>query len=151
MDGREGHSVNPPEPAEPRKPLELRFERTDRHGNTSGGVSFRLSFTPRPAAMAVKLQLVEPPTMAFRSLKTFPPGRRNQLETMRDKLQEQLSPKDRNKAPRGEQRSFLLKQIDTLESQMWYVDFYNEVQGKAKIHFRVFTEVDGRQVVLAST
>ena len=151
VEGREGHAVEPSEPAEPKAPLELSFPRTDRHGNTADKVAFRLNFTQRPAAMLVRLQLLEPPPTSFRSLKGNAEIRRNQLEIMRDEVQKKLNPRDKDKAPRGAERSRLMAQLDDIEMNMWYIDFYNEVQGKAKIHFRIFTEVDGRQVVLAST
>jgi len=151
VEGREGHAVEPSEPAEPKAPLELSFPRTDRHGNTADRVAFRLNFTQRPAAMTVKLQLLEPPSTVFRSLKGVAEIRRNQLEIMRDEVQKALNPKDKDKAPKGQERSNLIRQLDAIEQELWYINFYTDVQGKAKIHLRLFNEVDGRQVVLAST
>jgi len=151
VEGREGHVVDPPEPAEPKKPLGLRFPRKDRYGNTPDGVAFRLSFTPRPAAMLVKLQLFEPPAASFRSLKGNVEIRRNQLEIVRDKVQKELNPADPNQAPQGANKARLGAQLDEIDMNTWYIDFYDQVHEKAKIHFRVFTEIDGRQVVLATT
>jgi len=151
VEGREGHAVDPPEPAELKKPLELSFPRKDRNGNTPDRVAFRINFNPRPAAMSVKLQLLEPPPTSFRALKGQAEIRRNQLEIVRDELNKKLNPANQAQAPTGEERSGLLRDLDGIEMNMWYIDFYNEVQEKATIHFRVFTEIDGREVVLAST
>ena len=151
VEGRDGYLVNPEGPAQPKKPFEISFPRTDRHGNTADKAALRLTFTLRPAAMSVKLQLTEPPPTIFRDLKGQAAIARNQLENLRDQLEKQLNPQDKNKAPRGTQRSLLSAQIDEIEMRMWYIDFYIEVQGNAKIHFRIFTEVDEHQVILAST
>lgn len=151
VEGREGHVVEPPEPAELKKPLQIGFPRKDRNGNTPDGVVFRLTLNPRPAAMSVKLQLLEPPPTSFRALKGQAEIRRNQLEIVRDELNKKLKPANRDQAPKGEEKSRLLRDLDGIEMNMWYIDFYNEVQGKATIHYRVFTKIDGREVVLAST
>jgi len=95
--------------------------------------------------------LLEPPSTVFRSLKGVAEIRRNQLEIMRDEVQKALNPKDKDKAPKGQERSNLIRQLDAIEQELWYINFYTDVQGKAKIHLRLFNEVDGRQVVLAST
>ena len=151
IEGQKDYSLSPPEPADAKTPLELRFDRTDRHGNTATMVAFKLTFTARPAAMLARLQLLEPPSTYFRTLNRGAAAQRNPLEVMRDQIQKQLNPKDKEKAPRGDQRALLNMQLTKLEKAMWYIDFYNAVQDKAKIHFRILTEVDGRQVVLAST
>jgi tRNA A-37 threonylcarbamoyl transferase component Bud32 len=150
VEGREGHTVEPAGPADPEEPLLLSFPRTDRHGNTADRVAFRLSFTPRATAMQVKVQLLEPPRQAFRPLRGNAPLLRTGLEMQHDQLDKQLHPKNKE-PPRGTERSRLNAQVDAVEKQLWYVKFYEEVQGKATIHFRLFTEVDGREVVLAST
>ena len=151
VEGRKGHSTDPPEPAVPRDPFELHFVRTDRHGNSADKAAFRLIFTPRSTAMSVRVQLLEPPSTLLRGLEGKDVMLRNQREIQRDQLERQLRPKDKDKAPRGLERSALLKQIELREKEMWYLDFYEEVHGKAKIHFRIFTEVDGRKLILATT
>jgi hypothetical protein len=151
VEGREGYLVDPEGAAQPKKPFEISFPRTDRHGNTTDKAALRLTFTPRPAAMLAKLQLIEPPPTAFRELKGQAAIVRNQLENLRDQLQKQLNPQDKDKAPRGNQRSLLSAQIDEIEKRMWYVDFYIEVHGNAKVHFRILAEVEEHQVIFAST
>ena len=150
VEGREGHATEPAEPTL-REPFELHFPRTDRHGNTADRAAFRVLFTPRSTAMSVRVQLLEPPSTFFRGLGGTALIQRNQRETVLKKLGDQLSPKDKDKAPRGAERSQLIRQIDLVEKEMWYIDFYLEVHAKAQIHFRVFTEIDGRKVILATT
>ncbi|HUT89337.1 MAG TPA: serine/threonine-protein kinase [Thermoguttaceae bacterium] len=150
VEGREGHAVDPPEPADPEKPLLLSFPRTNRHGNTVDRVAFRVNFTPRTTAVQVKLQLLEPPRDAFRNLKGNAPLLRTQLELKRDEVNKKLHPTT-GEPPRGTEKSKLDAEFDNIEMNLWYINFYEEVQGKATIHFRLFTEVDGREVVLAAT
>jgi len=150
VEGRKGHVVDPPEPADPENPLLLSFPRTNRHGNTVDRVAFRLNFTPRAAGVQVKLQLLEPPRELFRNLRGNAPLLRTQLELKRDEVHKKLHP-TRGEPPRGTEKSKLDAEFDGYEMNLWYINFYEEVQGKARIHFRLFTEIDGREVVLAAT
>ncbi|NQT13632.1 MAG: serine/threonine protein kinase [Planctomycetes bacterium] len=151
VEGRKGHALDPAEPPEPKAPLVLAFPRTDMNGNTTDRVAFRLNFSLKPAAMLIKLQLLEPPSTFFRNIEGNTVILRNRNEVARDQVRAKLNPKDKDKAPRGTERSNLLKQLGQIEYAMWYISFYDEVQAKAKIHFRLYNDVDGRKVVLAST
>ncbi len=158
VEGREGQRVDPPEPAEPGPPVALLFERTDRHGNTRDRVEFRLTFTARASGLAYKFQLMadQATRELFRKLQTLP-GQgglnmaRNQIDMKKTEVLKVLEPKDKNKAPRGEQRSALNRQLDELEKMNWYIDFFEQVHDKAKVHFELFSEVDGRRLVLVTT
>lgn len=150
VEGRKGHAVEPPEPADPQNPLLLSFPRTNRHGNTVDRVAFRVNFTPRAGGVQVKLQLLEPPKAVFQNLKGNAPLLRTQLELKLDEVKKKLNP-PRGEPPTGTEKSKLDAEFDGYEMSLWYINFYEEVQGKAMIHFRLFTEVDGRQMVLAAT
>ncbi len=150
VEGREGHVVEPAEPADPDKPVLLSFPRTDRHGNTADRVAFRLDFSVRTTSLGVKLQLMEPPRNLFRNLRGNAPMIRTQLEMQRDQVDKQLHPKNKE-APRGRERSTLNAQLDRIEHDLWYVDFYQQVHDVAEIYLEVFSEVDGRKLVLATT
>jgi len=152
VEGREGHRVDPAEPAEPGPPVDLFFDRTDRHGNTRDSVKFRVLFTPRSTGLSVKLQLVEPPSMQFRALD--PQNLtvvKNMIGTKQNEVLKQLNPKDKDKAPRGTLRSALNRQLDELEKMLWYIEFFEQVHEQAKVHFSLWTEVDGRKLVLVET
>lgn len=151
IEGREGHLVEPAEPASPKTPLLLSFPRKDRHGNTNDSAAFRLSFTPRATAMGVKLQLLEPPANFFRGLNGNVIPQTNRYEMARDQVDKKLNPKNNDQAPRGNEKSTLNAQLDEIEMALWYIEFYDTVQGKAKLHFRITTDVAGRQIVLASS
>ena len=101
-------------------------------------VAFRLAFSVKPAAMSVKLQLLrEPQTAFFRAFKAQNLLiARNKNEQMQEEVRAKLNPKDKNKAPRGAEKQRLDLQLDELERWMWYIDFYDEVHDKARIHFR---------------
>jgi len=151
VEGRKGHALEPAEPAEPKGPIALGFPRTDMDGNTADSVVFRLNFSVKPAAMAVKLQLVNPKPDFFKQMNGNVVVGRNRNEVARDEVKAKLSPRDKDQAPRGAERSKLLDQLRQIEYWMWYIDFYDEVHGKAKIRFRRFNQSDGREVELAST
>jgi hypothetical protein len=152
VEGRQGHRVEPAEPAEPGPPVALLFERTDRHGNTRDRVEFRLNFTARSSGLSCKLLLMEPPASQFRTLQ--PQNLtivKNQIDIKKNEVLKQLNPKDKDKAPRGEQRSMLNRQLDELEKMLWYIEFFEQVHEKAKIHFELYTEADGRKLVLVTS
>ncbi len=146
VEGREGHVTEPAEPADFKTPVLLSFPRTDRDGNTADRVAFRLSFTSRGG----KLQLTEPKRDRFQAYKVNAQIQRNTAETALDQVNKELHPAG-GEPPRGPKASQLQAQLKFIEMEMWYIDFYLNVHQKAQIHYRVYTEVDGREVVLAST
>ncbi|NQT16453.1 MAG: hypothetical protein HQ582_27085 [Planctomycetes bacterium] len=168
VEGWEGYVVDPPGPAEAKTPMELRFTRTDRHGGNVDQVAFRLSFAPKSSDLQVNLKMLSPKAATFERLKRGAQGQRQGLDAHREAMARLLGLMDKEKKRRanaqplpngrggeenGGQQDRLDrdKELDALETKIWYIDFYNTVHRKAKIHFRLFTEIDGHRVVLAST
>lgn len=152
LEAAEGYKLEPEEPAPPKTQVKLAFDRTDRHNNTRGAAEFRIMFTTRASGLSYKLQLLEPPSLQFRSLHSQNLAAvENMILAKQEQLTKELNPKDKTKAPKGEYRARLNYQLDMCEKQLWYVEFYKQVHQKAKLHFRVFVEVDGQQIVLATT
>lgn len=146
VEGRKGHTLDPPEPSPPKTPIGLSFVRKDRHGNEPDKVAFRFTCTARRTGLNVELKLLEPPATRF---KQIPLEGTEAVREMIVKAQEQKTKESKN--ARGGDRTRLSQELDFLGYQLWYLDFFNEVHQKAKIHFRVYLEAGDQQVVLATT
>lgn len=168
VEGWEGYVVDPPGPAEAKTPMELRLTRTDRHGGSVDHVAFRLSFAPKSSDLQVSLKMLSPKAATFERLKRDARNQRQGLDAHREAMARLFGLMDKERTrrantqplpngPVGEEnggqqdRPDRDKELDALETKIWYIDFYNTVHRKAKIHFRLFTEIDGHRVVLAST
>jgi len=151
VEGREGHRVEPAAPAPPGL-VGLYFDRVDRHGNTREGVQFRVVFGARSSSLSCKVQVLEPPPVWFRRFQNQDlAALRNTVEVQRQQIEQALNPKNPKAAPKDDQKLRLNRQLDELDKGLWYVEFYEQVRRGAKLHFRVFIEVDDRQLLLATT
>ena len=75
-----------------------------------------------------------------------------QLGTMGDRMANDKSTVARKLADaEGGERDKLSRQIDLIDYQMWYLDFYINNHKQTKLHYRIFTEVGERKVVLAAS
>lgn len=168
VEGSEGYAVDLPEPAEVKTPLELRFPRADRHGDSVDQVAFRLTFAPRSSEVRVDLQLLSPPAATFERFNRDARAQRGGLDTDRETMNRLLSLINIDRTRRAsarflpsaavdeskeaqQARLLLNEELDRLETRIWCTQFYEQVHRRAKIHFRLFVEIDGRRVVLAST
>jgi hypothetical protein len=127
----------------------LSFPRTDRHGNTRDGVELRFFPTVRRSSLAMDVRLQSPPAAVFRP---FAAGGLSdqQLGVQMDMATSKRGELQKRSADaKGEDRTKLSNQIDLLEQQIWYLEFYLAVQKKPKLHYRIFIDADGQQVVLA--
>jgi len=143
VEGRDGATIQPAEPASPNTPILILFLRRDRHGNDADKAALRLTFTHRASALAYRLQLFEPPPLLFKGIQVA--VARNLIEEARKKIEKDLQNE------KGEKRSQLDAQLDDLEKRLWYVNFYDQVHGKARVHFRVYVEAGDQRLVLATT
>lgn len=152
VEGREDYRVEPAGAVEPGTVVGLFFDRTDRDGNTADGVEFRVVFTARSSGLTCKLQLVKPPATQFRKLQsqnvaTF----KNMFAMQQDEVLKKLNPIGSAKPPGEEELARLTRQLGEIETGLWYVEFFEQTHQNAKLHFRLYTEVDGHELVLAST
>lgn len=149
MEDRKDLSLKPAEPVAPKTPVLLSFPRTDRHGNTRDGVELRFFPTVRRSSLAMDVRLQSPPAAVFRP---FAAGGLSdqQLGVQMDMATSKRGELQKRSADaKGEDRTKLSNQIDLLEQQIWYLEFYLAVQKKPKLHYRIFIDADGQQVVLA--
>ena len=152
IDGvKEGPEVEPKLPAPPRGVFMVYVPRKDRDGNTHRAVPIRLTFTSRSQGFGIRVQVLAEKT----PLRGIPPdlGNRNifrsTLEQQRRELEKKLNPPDKKEPPKGLERSQLLQQLRAIEELLWYCQFMEDADGKARLHFRIFSEVGGQRLVFA--
>ena len=153
IEGRKDFLTQPEEPVPPKTPIELVFTRRDRHGNSSVGVQFRIM--PGMKRMAVNFDVRLAVTADIATMfRTFEASRFSlqQLGTAQDKITgEQAKLARQLTTAKGGERDELSRKIDVLDYQLWYLDFYTDIHKRAKMHYRIFIEVDGHEVVLATS
>ena len=143
--------VEPKLPAPPRGVFMVYVPRKDRDGNTHRAVPIRLTFSSRSQGFGIRVQVLAEKT----PLRSIPPdlGNRNifrsSLEQKRRELEKKLNPPDKKEPPKGLERSQLLQQLRAIEELLWYCQFMDEADGKARLHFRIFSEVAGQKLVFA--
>jgi hypothetical protein len=153
IEGRKDFSTQPEEPVAPKTPIGLVFTRRDRHGNSSVGVQFRIMPGMKRTALNFDVRLDVTPEIAA-MFRTFEASGYSlqQLGTAQDKIAaEQAKLTGQLTTAKGGERDKISRNIDLLETQLWYLDFYTDIHKRAKMHYRIFIEVDGREVVLATS
>jgi serine/threonine protein kinase len=153
IEGRKDFSMQPEEPVPPRTPIGLVFARKDRHGNISPGVQFRIMPATRRAAVNfdVRLAVTREIEQIFRTFESWRFSLQ-QLGTAQDKIAADKEKLARQlSTAKGSERDKISRNIDGLDIQLWYLDFYTNIHKRAKLHYRIFIEVDGHEVVLATS
>jgi serine/threonine protein kinase len=152
MDGvKEAVEVEPKLPAPPRGVFMAYVLRKDRDGNTHRAVPIRMTFTGRSQGLAIRIQILAEKT----PLRGIPgePGNRNMFrstfEQQRRELEKKLSPPDKKEPPKGAERSQILQQLRAVEEVLWYCQFMDDADKKARVRFRIFSEVAGQKLVFA--
>ncbi len=152
IDGNEGFKVQPALPAPPKGTFTLHITRKDQHNNTHEAVRLRALFSSTVKTHTVRLQLIDrAPFAGYQEAGQKLVIRRNSLEQQRNALEKKLNPKDPQAAPRGDERTLLVREIDELEARLWVIDFYLRANKKARIHYRIFLETSGQKIVLVET
>lgn len=152
IEGRDGSSVEPVDPAPPKTPLKLAFTRVEGTGQTSEAVAMRLVFTPRTSFIDARLQLVAPPT--FRPFQGQSTNiLRAQAQGNLEKVKKELEQQEKNKSKDWQRRTLMAAQQRALEQNLWLIDFYEQVHEKARVHFNISNEVSGydKPLVLVET
>ncbi len=148
-EGPKSYQVEPQGPFPLKTPVHLTVLRKDMDEKDALGAKFRVLFASRSSGVTVDVKLVEPPISLFRTMTASirqigADVARNQIMSEQGKTH-----KDMEKA-RGSRDPFVAK-LRQLDAQLWYVNFIHDMQAGGKLYFRIFVEVDGKQVVLAST
>ena len=136
--------LEPAEPIEPRKQVKAAVFRMDRHNNRNPGAMFLLRFSSRRGGLAINTKLEAPPANIFARYQ-LDENRMERVLEARKKLLEQL------KTQRGGNRDNTNRQIDELDTGLWYADFFSTIHNAGKIHFRIFVVADDYQVDLVRT
>ena len=152
VEGPKTYQIDPSGPFAPKTQVHLTYVYKDRANNDNPGPKFRIVFQARSSGVTADLRMVESP-MNFKqlamSLRQFgadgADGARNAIMTEQDKIQKQMA------NAKGGPREQFDAQLRKLDMELWYVNFYAEMQAGAKLHYRVFLPVQDKQVVLAST
>ena len=153
VEGGKDYKLVPSEPSPPKTRLTLTFPRKDRHNNEQPGVEFKGTCTVRGSKLNVDLRIPKKTAAVFKQLtvqlKRFPS---QDAEELKKGIKESrdATAKEMAKAT-GEKKTALGKQLDLIDAQLWYLDFYSTVHNLAMIHFSLFFEVDGQKIVLATT
>ena len=153
IEDREDFLTQPEEPVAPKTRIELVFTRRDRHGNTSVGVQFRITPGMRRTTVNFDVRMAAASDVVMMFKKFGASGYSlQQLGALREGIvaeQEKLAAAFA--AAVGAERDNLSRQLDLLDYQLWYLDLYTDIHKRAKIHYRIFSEVDGRTLVLATS
>lgn len=152
IEGRDGSSVEPVDPAPPKTLVKLAFTRDEGTGQPTEAVTLRLVFTPRAAAIDARLQLVDPPT--FRPFQGQPTNiLRAQAQGNLEKVKKELEQQEKNRSKDWQRRALMASQQRLIEQNLWLIDFYEQVHDKVRVHFNISTEVSGydKPLVLVET
>ncbi|NUQ62370.1 MAG: protein kinase [Pirellulales bacterium] len=150
VEGPENYRIEPKEPSPPKTLLSLVVVRTDRANNDTPGAKFQIVFRTRSGGINADVKLLEPPTNILRTIaadlrQSGADGARNQIVEQQGKIEKEMS------AAKGGLRDQLDAQLRQLDMRLWYLNFVAGMQAGAKVHFRIFLQVQDKQVVLVST
>lgn len=145
--------VEPKLPAPPKGAFTVYVMRKDRDGNSHREVPIRITFSIRGQVLNVRLQVASESSLlrAIPRDKTQFTIARNAVEQQREAVLKRLNPPNKEQAPRGAERTKLLSELRALEQQLWFFEFYEKVHGKARVRFRIFSEVAGQKLVFIET
>ena len=153
IEGRTDFATQPTEAVPPKTPIGVMFKRKDSHGNLWPGVQFQVIPATKRSSVAFDVRLAVTPDIAM-GFKKYEGLRYStqQLLTLHDKMAGEKG-KVVTKLSRAEpgEKEKLIKEIDGFDTQLWYLDFYTEIHKRGKLHYRIFVEVDGHEVVLATS
>lgn len=152
VEGPKSYQIDPSEPSPPKTQIHLTYVYKDRANNDNPGPKFRIIFQTRSSGVTADVRMVESP-MNFKQMAMYlsrfgadgVDGARNAVMKEQDKIQKEM-----DKA-KGGPREQLDAQLRKLDMELWYLNFYAEMQAGAKLHYRVFLPAQDKQVVLAST
>lgn len=158
VEGRQGYTLEPAEPTEPKTPILLSFVRKDADGNEPDKVEFQIKCTAKGSGLSLEV------TGAIVAALGKGKGQRAKLAAFfkrfspesieQDKTAIRAEAKaleDKLKNLKGEDRSNLRGQIREKQMLLWYLEFFETVHAKAKIHLRVYMEAGDQKTILLST
>ncbi|MCS7236913.1 MAG: protein kinase [Thermoguttaceae bacterium] len=138
-------------PAAPQGNFNLFVVRKDRDGNTQPGAAMRVIFSSSSRGLTARLIL---DADTFRVIPREPKQWtiiRNSIEQQRREIEKKLNPPDKAKAPAERERAQLLIELRNLDAALWRFEFFEKTHKKARLHFRIFSEVGGQKLIFVET
>lgn len=135
-------------PAAPQGMYELAVVRKDRDGNTQRAVPMRLAFSPRSQGINIRLTVEN---AIFRTVPRSPQEiamAKTNIDREKRTLERKLNPPQKEQAPSERERQQILSQLRELDSQMWYLEFFEKAHKKTRLRLRIFSEIAGEKLVL---
>lgn len=157
VDGRQGYLLEPSEPAEPKTPISLSYVRKDRDGNEPEKMEFQIRCNARATALGLELNGNLTTTQAkgprVKVGLVFKPYSPEMVEKDRKALKSEISGREAKlKALKpGEDRTPLLNRLRELERALWYLEFFDTVHAKTKIHFAIYMVAGEHKTILATS
>jgi serine/threonine protein kinase len=157
VEGRQGYTLEPSEPAEPKTPILLSYVRKDRDGNEPEKVEFQIRCNARATGLGLELNGNLTTTQAkgprVKVAMVFKQYSLDGIEQDKTALRSERSGKEsklKTMKP-GEDRSPVLNRIRELDRGLWYLEFFEAVHTKTKIHFAIYMEAGEHKTILAKT
>jgi hypothetical protein len=153
IEGREDFRTLPEEPVALKTPIGLEFTRTDPDGNSSPAVRFSITPALKRTAVNFDVRLMIPGDVAM-MFNEYAASRFTvqQLGTVHDKISSEKAGLAKKQATaKGRERDELFQKTRVLDYRLWYLKFYTDTHKRAELHYRIFVEVDGREMVLATS
>lgn len=142
QEGVDGLSPKLPGPAAFKTPIALMYSRKSRAGRETPMAEVRAQASVHRPKIELDLKLIAPPPA---QLKPLPVPARSRAEEMAKKLAEDL------KHAKSEAKPMMERNLDVVQTQLWYDDFIRTVHNKARLHFRIFAQVGEHQVDIVRT
>lgn len=156
LEGPAGAKVEHPETTA-RGPVIVAFSRKDRSGAAADTISFSLTLQKEPKeTLCCEASLPEELVSRIKQIlpdRTELPIPGSRLAPLKNKLlaEKQQAEKALAEAKNDEQRAGPRQTLDTVESQLWYLEFAQALHRRARIHFRVVYRIGDRRVAVATS
>jgi hypothetical protein len=146
VEGQEGHVLDPAGPMTLKTPVRLIYARKDRRGQQRPGVEFSVTAIVKGKGLAITIKLVNPSAPQYKSfLAAAAAGRPDaELQVRRISAEFAAAKEEGDKAKAAQK-------IEPFDMLLWFDDFYQAVNRKARLHFRVFIEAKEQRIELATT
>jgi hypothetical protein len=144
IEGQEGQILEPAGPMTIKTPVRLIYMRKDRRGQQRRGVEFSVNAIVKGKGLAITIKLVDPSAQQYKnSIAMFAANRPNaELEVRRLGAEFAAAKEEADKVKAAQK-------LEPLDMPLWYDDFYQAVNRKARLHFRVFIDAKDQKIELA--
>lgn len=157
VEGRQGYTLEPSEPSEAKTPILLTYVRKDRDGNEPDKVEFQLKCTVKASGLGMDLNgfilgnQARGPRLKLAAV--FKQFSLDGIEQDRTSLRSEKANKESKlkNMKSGEDRSGVLTELREIDKNLWYVEFFEAVHTKTKIHFCIYMEAGDHKTILVTS